>query len=89
MALNRRHIALPLFLEANRLDSDRRAIEATAALVEILRSRSTTYEGGERGVVAAFDEGRLWKTELEHALLPTFDKYDVVVVEDDDGLIWR
>src|SRR5262245_31189728 len=34
-----------------------------------------------------FYEGQLWKTELEHVLLPMLDKYDVVVVEDADSLI--
>jgi NIPSNAP len=36
---------------------------------------------------ARFYEGHLWKTELEHVLLPMLEKYDVVVVEDADGLI--
>jgi hypothetical protein len=36
---------------------------------------------------AKFYEGQLWKTELEHVLLPMLDKYDVVVVEDPEGLI--
>jgi NIPSNAP len=36
---------------------------------------------------AKFYEGELWKTELEHVLLPMLEKYDVVVVEDAEGLI--
>src|SRR5262245_26695261 len=36
---------------------------------------------------ARFYEGQLFKTELEHVLLPMLDKYDVVLVEDADGLI--
>ena len=30
---------------------------------------------------AKFYEGALWKTELEHVLMPMLDRYDVVVVE--------
>src|SRR5690349_9868469 len=36
---------------------------------------------------AKFYEGELWKSELENVLLPMLDKYEVVVVEDADGLI--
>jgi len=36
---------------------------------------------------AKFYEGELWKKELEHVLLPMLEKYDVVVVDDVDGLI--
>src|SRR5262245_61202707 len=36
---------------------------------------------------AKFYDGQLWKTELEKVLLPMLEKYDVVVVEDADGLI--
>jgi hypothetical protein len=32
-----------------------------------------------------FYEGALWKTELENALLPMLDKYEVVVVDDPDN----
>jgi len=35
---------------------------------------------------ARFYEGELWKTELEHLLLPMLEKYDVVLVEAPDGL---
>ena len=39
---------------------------------------------------AQFYEGELWKTQLEHVLLPMLDKYDVVLVEAADGLgDWR
>jgi hypothetical protein len=31
---------------------------------------------------AAFYEGRLWKDELEHILMPMIETYDVVVVDD-------
>lgn len=37
---------------------------------------------------AKFYEGELWKGELESILLPMLEKYDVVVVEDADGLVW-
>jgi hypothetical protein len=33
-----------------------------------------------------FYEGELWKTELEHTLLPMLEKYDVVLVEADENL---
>jgi len=33
-----------------------------------------------------FYEGRLWKQELEHKLLPMLEKYDVVLVEAKNGL---
>ncbi len=39
---------------------------------------------------AKFYEGELWKKELEQLLLPMLEKYDVVLVEDVDGLIhWQ
>jgi hypothetical protein len=34
---------------------------------------------------AKFYEGELWKTELEHILMPLLEKYDVVLVEDVEG----
>ena len=37
---------------------------------------------------AEFYEGRLWKNELENVLLPMLEKYDVVLVDDPDNLIW-
>src|SRR5262249_55903606 len=36
---------------------------------------------------AQFYEGSLWKSELENLLLPMLEKYDVVLVEDVNGLI--
>lgn len=36
---------------------------------------------------ARFYEGKLWKNELEHVLMPMLEKYEVVLVEDPDGLI--
>jgi NIPSNAP len=36
---------------------------------------------------AKFYEGELWKGELENVLLPMLEKYDVVVVEDAEGLV--
>lgn len=36
---------------------------------------------------AKFYEGKLWKSELEAVLMPMLEKYDVVLVEDADGLI--
>ena len=36
---------------------------------------------------AKFYEGRLWKSELESVLMPMLETYDVVLVEDDQGLI--
>jgi hypothetical protein len=36
---------------------------------------------------AKFYEGELWKRELEHVLMPMIEKYDVVLVEDNGGLI--
>jgi hypothetical protein len=39
---------------------------------------------------AQFYEGELWKNELENVLMPMIEKYDVVLVEDPQGLIyWR
>lgn len=35
----------------------------------------------------AFYEGELWKSELEQLLLPMLQKYDVVLVEDTQGLL--
>jgi len=36
---------------------------------------------------AKFYEGELWKNELEAIVMPMLEKYDVVLVEDNDGLI--
>ena len=36
---------------------------------------------------AKFYEGALWKKELENVLLPMLENYEVVVVEDADGLV--
>jgi hypothetical protein len=36
---------------------------------------------------ARFYEGALWKQELESILMPMIDKYDVVLVDDPDGLV--
>jgi hypothetical protein len=36
---------------------------------------------------AKFYEGELWKRELEQILMPMLDKYEVVLVEDPDGLV--
>jgi hypothetical protein len=36
---------------------------------------------------AKFYEGELWKRELEHVLMPMLERYDVVLVEDTEGLI--
>ena len=36
---------------------------------------------------ARFYEGELWKKDLEHVLMPMLERYDVVLVEDPDGLI--
>ena len=37
---------------------------------------------------ARFYEGELWKSELESVLMPMLEKYEVVLVEDPDGLIY-
>ncbi len=36
---------------------------------------------------ARFYEGELWKNELEKVVMPMLEKYDVVVVEDAEGLV--
>ena len=36
---------------------------------------------------AKFYEGELWKSELENVLMPMLEKYDVVLVEDNKGLV--
>lgn len=36
---------------------------------------------------AQFYEGALWKNELESVLMPMIERYDVVVVDDRDGLV--
>ena len=39
---------------------------------------------------AKFYEGELWQRELENLLMPMFDKDDVVLVEDPEGLVrWQ
>jgi len=34
-----------------------------------------------------FYEGELWKRELENVLMPMIEKYDVVLVDDPQGLV--
>ena len=36
---------------------------------------------------AKFYEGALWKSELENILMPMLEKYDVVLVEDNEGIV--
>ena len=36
---------------------------------------------------ANFYGGELWKSELENVLMPMLEKYEVVVVEDTNGLV--
>jgi hypothetical protein len=36
---------------------------------------------------AKFYEGELWKTELEHVLMPMLEKYEVVLVDDPEGFV--
>jgi hypothetical protein len=36
---------------------------------------------------AKFYEGELWKRELENILMPMLEKYEVVLVDDPDGLV--
>jgi heme-degrading monooxygenase HmoA len=36
---------------------------------------------------AKFYEGELWKGELEQVLMPMIEKYDVVLVDDVEGLV--
>jgi len=36
---------------------------------------------------AQFYGGELWKRELENVVMPMIEKYDVVLVDDPDGLI--
>lgn len=36
---------------------------------------------------AKFYEGELWKTELESLVMPMLEKWDVVLVDDPDGLV--
>jgi len=36
---------------------------------------------------AKFYDSELWKRELENSLMPMLEKYDVVLVDDPDGLV--
>ena len=36
---------------------------------------------------AKFYEGELWKAELQNLLMPMIEKYDVVLVDDPDGMV--
>jgi len=38
-------------------------------------------------IKAKFYEGELWKTELENVLMPMLEKYEVVLVDDPEGLV--
>lgn len=37
---------------------------------------------------AKFYEGELWKRELEQVLMPMIEKYEVVLVDDPENLVW-
>jgi|SRR5215469_205477 len=42
------------------------------------------------GMKARFYQGELWERELENVLMPMIEKYEVVLVEDNEGLIgWK
>lgn len=43
--------------------------------------------GSREPMKAKFYEGELWKSELEHALMPMLDNFDVTLVDDPDGRI--
>jgi NIPSNAP len=46
--------------------------------------------GSREPMKAKFYEGELWKRELEEVLMPMIEKYDVVLVEDNEGVIeWK
>jgi len=39
---------------------------------------------------AKFYQGQIWERELENVLMPMIEKYEVVLVEDNEGLIgWK
>jgi len=39
---------------------------------------------------AKFYDGELWKKELEQQLMPMIEKYDVVLIDDADGIVhWQ
>lgn len=38
---------------------------------------------------SAFYDGELWKGELENLLMPMLEKYEVVLVEDPEGLVFE
>ena len=39
---------------------------------------------------AKFYEGELWKRELQDVLMPMLESYDIIVVEDPEGLVeWK
>lgn len=44
-------------------------------------------EASREPMKARFYEGAVWKEELERQLMPMIERYDVVVVEDADGLV--
>jgi hypothetical protein len=43
--------------------------------------------GSREPMKAKFYEGDLWKRELERVLMPMLEKYDVVLVDDPQGLV--
>jgi hypothetical protein len=43
--------------------------------------------GSREPMKAKFYEGELWKSELENVLMPMLEKYDVVLVEDPEGMV--
>lgn len=46
-------------------------------------------EATREAVKARFHEGALWRDELEAALMPMLDTYDVVVVDDPEDRLGR
>ena len=54
---------------------------------EFLEMRGFPDLASRGPVKAKFYEGPLWKGELENIMLPMLEKYDVVVVEDADGVV--
>lgn len=49
--------------------------------------RGFTRQDTREATKATFYDGHLWKEQLEEAMLPMLEHYDVVVVDDSEGLI--
>ena len=72
--------------ELSRIESAGDTLRVGAAVRQSALERRSDL-ASRQPMKAQFYEGELWKRELESVLLPMLKKYEVVVVEDPDGMV--